>query len=170
MNILALLMTFSIFAINLLLMSMKPEALKNKTKSEVILKQKQTPPQCQLPLATERFSHDFSSSTLRTKVGLLQTAIRTDEYAGPGGSAYGACQWLRINRGTNMYAYGFTPHRHQETQGLVRVAPAATHSVASCDKFSVLCTHGSRQQQSFACRFSGSSDSAEYKLRNISNV
>lgn len=29
-------------------------------------------PQCQLPLATERLSHDFSSSRLRTKVGLLQ--------------------------------------------------------------------------------------------------
>ena len=79
---------------------------------------------------TERFSHDFSnSSTLRTKVGLLQTRLTTDKYASADGGAYGGCQWLRINREKNMYASVFTPHWHQETQGLVRVAPAAKHSV-----------------------------------------
>lgn len=78
----------------------------------------------------------------------MQTTLRSDKYARTDGDAYGGCQWLHINRETKLYAFVFTPHRQQETQGLMRVSPAAGHSVG--------------RQQSFACRFSGGSDSAVY--------
>lgn len=88
-----------------------------------------------LPQALGGFSLDFSGSTFRTKVDLLQTTLRTTKYAGTDGRAYGACQWSSINSETNMYALVFTPQQHQKTQGLVRVTLVARHSV---DTFSRL--------------------------------